>query len=480
MAQKDREIRDLKLELEDLKSENARLRASGKRPHHRKYSTQDDAISTKHLITPAAPSYSRPTVASVRKIQPVADDTDSYQHISNTATIQGVSYYYVDGLISGWERTNKNTGYLNHTEASATKTVCPHRAREDGITYTTEWNKLVASWSTQEFDEDEQELQLVREKHFYSLPSSDEFDAIDGSEVEALENSTRLRDSDFYSTPAGRVRIHFDDELRYMNKAYAVAQDALHNATRQRWPEAWRRYYLDGPRTVRFGFTELEHTIGREPGRMCVNGVCTTPPTLITTRIFSMIDLRNAIAHPTPHGTSNVDRLMERAQALACALQDEIRAKRVRQLRDDMQQRARKCFDEIVAYEPLSFLPGARPWALCHQKLFASITNSSNPPTAPDEDIELYGAAVYRAAVAWRLRDRDVGTDDPYYTASLHAQSNRCSDAAAKKESEDAWTLRSSPPAVDREAASAEVEWPAVTGSENTSNGAGADKYDGW
>ncbi|KAK4618344.1 hypothetical protein CLAFUW4_11883 [Fulvia fulva] len=238
---------------------------------------------------------------------------------------------------------------------------------------------------------------------------------------DSLESRSRLRDDDFYTAnPAGKVCLPSQTQRYYLRKAYSLAQGALWHALRDHWPRAQRQYYLEEPDQVRFGNSELEHCFGNSYCPSQQNGMCGLPPAITLATIYSVIDLRNAVCHPTPGVTQHIDRLMQRAQDLTVTLLDETRAMRVRRLRDDIQKDATRGLDDIAALEPLSWLPDTTSWALHHQIYFQQILtdlkrgdNSFGPSSVKHDP------AAVRAARSWGMRCSSPREDDSRYVAVM-------------------------------------------------------------
>lgn len=442
LVQQERDIERLELELEQAHAEIARLRtdnaavSSGTRLSRRLDSTYGSEYSSSRASSSIrrTPSYSKPTTAFLNRTRAASEASLPQKHLHAYATDQSI--VYVDGRIVEKE-TVENTGYLKHTESSAAKTGKDTEALQEGVTFSTKRRENNADFEP----EQEEPLDWLNcTERYNDQPKPFDIDDAkltldeNNDPIEILENETRLRDTDFYATQPGNARVPFDVQIRSLKKAHAIAQDSLFNATRQRWPEAWRAYYINGPRTVRFGLTEIESTIGNWGGRRSNDGLPTTPPKDIVGAIERVTYLRNAIAHPSVHSTSGIDGLMQDAQRLACALEDESRARRIRRLRDDLQKVAEKSFEEIVAYELLSYLPERRPWALHHQSFFLSIISDKH--IGEDRLIETYGAAAVRAAMFWDLRCEKPGQDGAQYLASVERQKAAYFAAEAKWKAE--------------------------------------------
>ena len=238
---------------------------------------------------------------------------------------------------------------------------------------------------------------------------------------DSLEKRTRFRNDDFYRTvPASKVRLPLKTQLYYLREAYGLAQGALWHALRDHWPQAQRSYYLEGPDQVRFGHTELERCFGNSRYPSQHNRMCKLPPDTVIAQIYQVIDLRNAVCHPSAHTTREIDSLIERAQDLAVRLLDETRAVRVRWLRDDFRRAAMREFDTIVALEPLSWLPGARPWALHHQIYFRDILSDlHHRERSVGAKAAKHDLTAVRAARSWDLRCSSPGAEDPKYVAVM-------------------------------------------------------------
>ncbi|KAF2165897.1 hypothetical protein M409DRAFT_23629 [Zasmidium cellare ATCC 36951] len=432
-SRQEKRINELEQALEQANATIAHLRAenAGHPTARRDSAYSSTRASSRAPSTSPAPSYSRPTAASARKPLTVIDPVVSTKHPANSATVHGIRYYYVDGCIAEQERSGRNTGYLKHTRSSARKASHPERALDDGITYTTRLREDMERWdsSTPEPEDNDSNWGRVDDEPEYLRLEDGSLD-----EVASLKKTTRLNDEDFYKTQQGQVGIRFDHQMHSLREAFELAQDALFDAARERWPETWRRFFIAGPRSIRFGRDELYGTILGEGGSRFVHGVHISPGYEVASSLLEVVYLRNAVAHPGPKKTCDIDKLMAHAQRLACALQDKTRARKIRQCRDDLQEKAKASFEEIVAYEPWSRLPEQGPWQPHHQGFFTRV-NARHGKTE-EEIVETYGAAAMRAAAAWDLLCQDVGQDDPVYLASIEKQDAECAELAAKTATE--------------------------------------------
>ncbi|EME78911.1 uncharacterized protein MYCFIDRAFT_83750 [Pseudocercospora fijiensis CIRAD86] len=237
-----------------------------------------------------------------------------------------------------------------------------------------------------------------------------------------LCDRTKLAASELYDTPHGRAYVRFDKVLKLLHAAHRLARDSTWHAFHTYWPEFQRKHFRYGPWQVRFGSREMADKLNGDFGIFArnrlpnvYNNVCDMPPDVVNRAILSMVGMRNLLAHPFQVSLEEADSFLQTAQELTCVLHDEHRAKQIRRLRDDLQELVNKALKEIVDYEPLSHLPGARHWALHHQFLFEEVItyirahNQSADGRTPPE--KYYHPAVVGAAITWISRFQTSGAN---------------------------------------------------------------------
>ncbi|KAK4494487.1 hypothetical protein PRZ48_014785 [Zasmidium cellare] len=451
LTQTERENENLKLELEKTKAKLAaanlkivKLEAEkARRPSiqgalNRRDSAYSTVSSSTSGLLSISPSYARPTAASLGKTNLAtdtspsdtvpSDTTPSEQDHTNKATIHGVDYYYVDGCISEQDKSSQTIGYLKHTTSSSYKTSSPYRALQDGIAYTTQRSARSDLDSHQtgnsSWDPLRDTLSMGDDEASCALTYNPGFNGIDPNQIQALNDRTRLWDLKFYDTPAGQVHLRFTNQLQFLKKAHVHAQDALWHGLRQKDPEAQKFYYRHGPRSVKFGREEIDKSIGTTTGKLSSS---------VHSDIYSLVELRNAIAHPRTARLQRLDHLMQHAQSLACSIGDEKIAVKVRQLRDEMQRQATRVHKAIVAYEPYCHLPNPRVEPLHHQELFGEVSDELSRSYGNHEKvIARFGPEVVRVVKQWETKHIKPGDDDPEYTANMAKRQDAWGEAVAK------------------------------------------------
>ncbi|KXT04721.1 hypothetical protein AC579_624 [Pseudocercospora musae] len=132
--------------------------------------------------------------------------------------------------------------------------------------------------------------------------------------------------------------------------------------------------------------------------------------------ILNMAGIRNLLAYPH--------------EVLTCVLRDEHREAQIRTLRDQLESHVCISLKEIVDYEPLSHLPGARHWALHHQYLCENVIGYLHKHNQSAEErrrndaflgfLTTYGLtppeshyhpAVVTAAITWIARSQTPGAN---------------------------------------------------------------------
>ncbi|KAF7187536.1 hypothetical protein HII31_11160 [Pseudocercospora fuligena] len=257
-----------------------------------------------------------------------------------------------------------------------------------------------------------------------------------------LCSRTTLTASEFYDTSRGRAYVRFNKVLKLLHKAHRLARDSTWHAFHNYWPEFQRKNFRYGPWQVRFGWGEMAPLLNGEFGGIVArnrkpnvyNNVCDMPPDVVNRAILNMADLRNLLAHPHEISPKDADSMLQKAQELTCVLRDEHRATQIRSLRNDLQVLVSKALKEIVDYEPLSHLPGARYWALHHQYTFEWVIGYLHRHNQSDEERrridtllnfkDPYGLtppdkyfhpAVVAAAITWISRFQTSGANLPLF-----------------------------------------------------------------
>ncbi|KAK8072742.1 hypothetical protein PG996_006090 [Apiospora saccharicola] len=133
------------------------------------------------------------------------------------------------------------------------------------------------------------------------------------------------------------IEIESATGLRLLTEALDIAKEAWYDFCHQYQRDIWRVYFPSGPHEVLLETPMTEEYIGRwnhdhtPPG---VTFLSATPA------LRCVKDLRNAVCHfrPVDWSIKDYDRLLQYAQAVAVALNDEPRAIEVRELRDELRE----------------------------------------------------------------------------------------------------------------------------------------------
>lgn len=406
----------LQKENEDLKAENARLREALARAQ---VGASQPALPRRPSLTEnSKASYMRPTVSSSRRAVPKEAYLDQMD-VEKPDVDQ--SKYYKDGrLVRAVKEPEKQRHYLQPTSASQAKA----RSCQGG------W----ASWSS---DDDDQQTLWESEHPHPSRPSTPQSHEAECQRCIDLENacadtgssslavSSRLDDVDFRRSPAARIFIPARKMFRVLASGLCIAQDIIWHAMRTHWPQVQRFYWLESPREVKLGRTELQEIFGGEnvPLRQ-YNNLCGGPSMTVNGAILSLPELRNTVAHSNRVGLVVADGLLQDVQYLAVVLQDERRALKVRQLRDALQAEAHKALREIEALYSIMWDPlnSRRQWRIHHQLTFREVLayrNSCGP--GAEEHYKAFPDHVKNAAAdwAWRCPSGNPGEHNAEYLALI-------------------------------------------------------------
>lgn len=238
-TEKDPEIARLNRENEELRAEITRLReaVAANTPYLREPSRLGRQGSVYGSRTPSrassrassalmSPSYSRPTSAFLIRTGSISELPSPKKHTTDEPNCTPIKY--IDGRIVE-EETTESIRYLKPTESSLNKV----------------WTGPIAKKTTG-YDTPLDSPVDEPSKPWWEEGRSDEVEEPDGAKVtfevgcdadviETLQEKSRLHDrgNDFYSSPAGRVDIRFDKQLRFLKKAHALAQDTLWHALRK-------------------------------------------------------------------------------------------------------------------------------------------------------------------------------------------------------------------------------------------------------
>ncbi|KAK3672004.1 hypothetical protein LTR78_008179 [Recurvomyces mirabilis] len=237
-------------------------------------------------------------------------------------------------------------------------------------------------------------------------------------QAQSLENRSRLyphtRDP-FYNPKNPASDMYPPNRLmsRLLRRALRLAQETVWTAFRAHWPEEQRRRYLEGPEEVKLGFDEVESALRHWSWGVAKEGEvekCGYGRKAAYSAMSNMSYLRNAVCHPDWRTPWSVDSLLRDAQALAVTMRDEPRAFKIRALRDELQAAQLQAHDELLSFVGLASLPGAKPWSLHHQRLFADVTHDIST-SSPGK----YDHILLRAAKEWETKYIRPGQLDPSY-----------------------------------------------------------------
>ncbi|KAK7984670.1 hypothetical protein PG988_002292 [Apiospora saccharicola] len=194
------------------------------------------------------------------------------------------------------------------------------------------------------------------------------------------------------------IEIESATGLRLLTEALDIAKEAWYDFCHQYQRDIWRVYFPSGPHEVLLETPMTEEYIGRwnhdhtPPG---VTFLSATPA------LRCVKDLRNAVCHfrPVDWSIKDYDRLLQYAQAVAVALNDEPRA--------------------IENLGLVSVAPFRREWKPHHEWFLGGVVNRLNEGHGAEE--YQHGPAVWLAVDAWKWQRQSFGMDHDEY------QDNECS-----------------------------------------------------
>ncbi|KAK1057284.1 hypothetical protein LTR74_014270 [Friedmanniomyces endolithicus] len=230
----------------------------------------------------------------------------------------------------------------------------------------------------------------------------------------SLEKRSRLNDDFFYRdcrTCGGSASticyIPYKVQVRMLQSALRIAQEVVWNAWRRHFPEWLNETYPEHPSEGSHQ-TKLSHDC---------------PPSGVN--VYSMVDLRNTVAHQNRLDSHWIDGYLRRVQALAIEVGDEPRTMKLRRLRDELQRISADALAEIKALEPLAALPYSAPWAVHHQKTLqraCEIYDEYLYDSRSYHGLQYSGfpAFVIRAALHWRTREWRIGVTGPDYLQRVY------------------------------------------------------------
>ena len=273
-------------------------------------------------------------------------------------------------------------------------------------------------WSSEPMSDHEQAVDSTSEHSADPTQTCTKCDSIDTTDADPSDNSlrarSRLADEKFYSTPASTCTVPFRVQIRLLRAALRLAQETLWNALREHWPRIQRSIYPEGPEEIKFGREELYRGFVNETYPSEANELCGHPRASVIHYVFDVVLLRNAVCHPSHHSTRDVDRHIQRAQALAVVLRDENEAFKMRRLRNELQAKAEEAYEEIERYVGVASLPFAKPWPVYLQRFFDTVRFDVNFGERSE-----YPEVVKRAAKEWQLKYIHPGELDPRYLANV-------------------------------------------------------------
>ncbi len=403
----ERENEALKKQNEELKAEVTRCQEAERRswnprriPHTR---PTTDAVSSQ---PGDLPSYMGPTRSSSTR-----SALDSKASQATALPLEDdeieVSPMYDDGMLRDADRDIARANFARQTKASISRF-----GDKQKYDYDRHWDRnRDRNWDVSDDDADVQEEKLNdvggSDSAWAGLGIANE-DTTDTDT--ALDVRSRLRDNNFYSTysaePASHCYIPVKVQRRFLNGALRLAQASLWNFLRNNWPHIQRRVYPESPAEIRFGRDELARDL-----LMYVSADMRFPPGHSAVRfpyehtLYDVVHLRNAICHPRHHPSEDLDRDIQRAQNLAVTINDEPRAFKIRNIRDQLQTESRKAFTEIERRVGLAALPHAKPWPLHHQRLFRHMSFERSLFWGDATRYEQkYSVVLRRAAEDWKSK----------------------------------------------------------------------------
>lgn len=131
---------------------------------------------------------------------------------------------------------------------------------------------------------------------------------------------------------------------------------------------------------------------------------------MIRDAIFDVVPLRNSVAHPRFLNVPQIDCRILISLKLAVMLNDAVRARKLKKLRAELQAEAERALADIERYEPLALLPGARPWAPHHERLFRDVILEMESPCM--------GVSANLPEIVKRIALKDVSVADPRVLAA--------------------------------------------------------------
>lgn len=381
--------------------------------------------------TYSIPSYLRPTAASTnRQVRPL-EGKDGFEVEPSRDADQ--SHMYKDGKLVRIGATRQVPSYMESTQASRHK--MPYAAVQWGG-FSLLPKEGTTLWETNPRIEVEPEPSESPSSVEVTCSLCEKLE----TGVECLAHCTHLED-DWGQTPEAQMRIPYKFQSQLLTEALNLGQDILFFGTINHWPELQQEHWIESPREVKLERNELMAVFGEPPVHRGCDGkwkTCDFPSSQVREAIFSMVGLRNVVAHQVQVEPQCVDNLLYRPHNLAVVLGDEKRALKAQGLRDRLRAYANKAHEEVSSGFSARFDPLLchKEWALHHQRTFEDVVRSYKDLGAGwwSNNYHLYSSVVKYAAWDWNsthgsMKDSQVfrqRIEEAKSFVQISAKADRC------------------------------------------------------
>ncbi|KAK7914162.1 hypothetical protein PG985_011865 [Apiospora marii] len=222
------------------------------------------------------------------------------------------------------------------------------------------------------------------------------------------QDPTRLHETNFDNEASTYIEIESATGLRLLTEALVIAKEAWYDFCHQYQRDIWRDYFPSGPHEVLLETPMIEEYIGRWQHDHTPPGVTFLGA---TPALRCVKHVRNAVCHfrPVDWAVKDYDRLLQYSHAVAVALNDEPRAIKVRELRDELRDVAAETLSDIQNLGLTSVAPCRREWEPHHEWFLGGVVNRSM--AGHDAEEYEHGPAVWLAVEAWKWQRQSFGLD---------------------------------------------------------------------